>query len=63
MLEDQASKYIFPNGNSKIIDNNPRFNLYSTEGLDDFNKIEDQILLDSEYCKKTVNDNILYCCS
>lgn len=63
MLEDQASKQIFSNGDSTIIDYNPMADLFPIENLDDLNKIEDQILLDSEYHKKIVSDNILYCCS
>ena len=32
--------------------------LYPIESLDDLNKIEEQILLDTEYRKKIVSDNI-----
>ncbi|CAI6376014.1 unnamed protein product [Macrosiphum euphorbiae] len=56
MLEDQANKQIFSNGDNSLIDYNPMADLYPIEGLDDLNKIEEQILLDTEYRKKIVHD-------
>ena len=58
MLEDQANKQIFSNGDNSLIDYNPMADLYPIESLDDLNKIEAQILLDTEYRKKIVSDNI-----
>eukprot|EP00102_Acyrthosiphon_pisum_P024761 XP_016661971.1 PREDICTED: uncharacterized protein LOC107884437 [Acyrthosiphon pisum] len=56
MLEDQANNQIFSNENNSLIDYNPMADLYPIESLDDLNKIEEQIILDSEYRRKIVHD-------